>query len=106
MRKKVLVALSVLKRLLQGYHVEGSLYYDKSTGELTFTAYNRLSRDKSLERVVCELEHGKLIETPLRYKFINSVKKSLGQRLVSVIMHRELKTAMDTLEIEEILDHV
>ncbi len=106
MRKKVFVALSVLKRLLQGYHVEGSLYFDKNTGELTFKEYNRQPRDKSQERVVCELEHGKLIETPMRYKFFSSVKKSLGQRLISLIMHRELKTAMDTLEIEEILDNV
>jgi hypothetical protein len=52
------------------------------------------------------LENGWLKESPQRYKFYNSVRKDLGRRMVDVVMHRELKTAMQALEIEEILDNV
>ena len=41
-----------------------------------------------------------------REKFWESVRKDLGRRLVDVVMHRELNTAMQALEIEEILDRV
>ena len=56
--------------------------------------------------MVCQLENGWLKESPQRYKFYNSVRKDLGRRMVDVVMHRELKTAMQALEIEEILDNV
>ena len=47
-----------------------------------------------------------LKESPQRYKFYTSAKKTLGRRLVDVVMHRELKQAMSVLEIEEIMDNV
>ena len=75
------------------------------TGRLTFKAYNRQPRDRH-ERVICQLENGWLKESPQRYKFYTSAKKTLGRRLVDVVMHRELKQAMSVLEIEEIMDNV
>ncbi len=107
MRKYIFIlnAIIVMAKLLEGKRVEGVLYIDQDTGKLTFKAYNRQPRDRQ-ERVVCQLENGWLKESPLCYKFYNSVKKSLGRRLVDVVMHRELKTAMQALEIEEILDNV
>ena len=101
----ILNALELMKLLLMGKRVEGVLYIDQDTGKLTFKAYNRKPRDRH-ERVVCQLENGWLKESPQRYKFYNSVKKVLGRRMVDVVMHRELKTAMQSLEIEEILDNV
>ena len=94
-----------MTKLIAGKRVEGVLYIDEETGRLTFKAYNRQPRDRH-ERVVCQLENGWLKESPQRYKFYNSVRKDLGRRVVDVVMHRELKTAMQTLEIEEILDNV
>ena len=101
----VLNAINVMAKLLKDKRVEGVLYLDQDTGKLTFKAYNRQPR-QSQDRVVCQLENGWLKESPQRYKFYNSVRKDLGRRVVDVVMHRELKTAMQTLEIEEILDNV
>ena len=101
----ILNALELMTKLIAGKRVEGVLYMDEETGRLTFKAYNRQPRDRH-ERVVCQLENGWLKESPLRYKFYNSVRKDLGRRVVDVVMHRELKTAMQALEIEEILDNV
>ena len=101
----VLDALELMTKLIVGKRVEGVLYMDENTGRVTFKAYNRQPRQRH-ERVVCQLENGWLKESPQRYKFYNSVRKDLGRRIVDVVMHRELKTAMQTLEIEEILDNV
>ena len=105
MRKYVEFPMEAIDRLMSDKCVEGSLRRDKQTGRIIFKAYNRQPRDRH-ERVVCQLENGWLKESPQRYKFYNSVKKDLGRRLVDVVMHRELNTAMQALEIEEILDRV
>ena len=101
----ILNALELMTKVIAGKRVEGVLYMDEETGRLTFKAYNRQPRDRH-ERVVCQLENGWLKESPLRYKFYNSVRKDLGRRMVDVVMHRELNTAMEALEIEEIMDNV
>ena len=107
MRKYIFIlnAVIVMAKLLEGKRVEGVLYLDQDTGKITFKAYNRQPRDRH-ERVVCQLENGWLKESPLCYKFYNSVRKDLGRRLVDVVMHRELNAAMQVLEVEEILDRV
>ena len=107
MRKYIFIlnAIIVMAKLLEGKRVEGVLYIDQDTSKLTFKAYNRQPRDRQ-ERVVCQLENGWLKESPQRYKFYNSVRKDLGRRLVDVVMHRELNSAMQVLEVEEILDRV
>jgi hypothetical protein len=105
MRKYVEIPMEAIDRLMGDKCVEGSLRRDKQTGRIIFKAYNRQPRDRH-ERVVCQLENGWLKESPQRYKFYNSVRKDLGRRMVDVVMHRELNTAMQALEIEEILDRV
>ena len=99
MRKFVEIPLEVLERLVEGKCVEGSLRRDEWTGKVTFRAYQRQPRERH-ERVVCQLENGWLKESPQRYKFYNSVRKDLGRRIVDVVMHRELNTAMEELEID------
>ena len=107
MRKNIWImnALEQMTKLIAGKRVEGVLYIDEETGRLTFKAYNRQPRNRH-ERVVCQLENGWLKESPQRYKFFSSVKKALGRRMVDVVMHRELKSSMEVLEVEEILDRV
>ena len=102
MKKFVDLEVEVVDRLKNDKFVEGSLHKDKETGKIVFRAYQRQPRNRH-ERVVCLLENGWLKESPLRYKFYNSVRKDLGHRIVNVVMHRELNTAMQTLEKEEIL---
>ena len=104
-KKYVEIPMEVMERLVEGKCVEGSLRRDKWTGKVTFRAYQRQPRNRH-ERVVCQLENGWLKESPQRYKFYNSVRKDLGRRMVDVVMHRELNTAMEQLEIEEILDNI
>ncbi len=104
-KKYVEIPVEVMDRLVTNRCAEGSLRRDPMTGKITFRAYQRQPRDRH-ERVVCQLENGWLKESPLRYKFYNSVRKDLGRRVVDVVMHRELNTAMEQLEIEEILDNV
>ncbi len=102
MRKYVEIPFEVMERLAGGKCVEGSLRRDEWTGKVTFKAYQRQPRQRH-ERMVCLLENGWLKESPQRYKFYNSVRKDLGRRIVNVVMHRELNTAMQALEIEEIM---
>jgi hypothetical protein len=105
MKKFIEIPMEVLMRLTDGKCVEGSLRRDKKTGRLLFRAYIRQHRLNN-ERVICHLENGWLKESAQRYKFFNSVKKDMGRRLVDVVMHRELKQAMQVLEIEEIMDNI
>ena len=105
MKKYIEISEEVLAHLVDGKCVEGSLRRDEWTGRITFKAYNRKSPFRH-DRVICQLENGWLKESPKRIKFYNSVKKTIGQRLVNVVMHRELNTAMNKLEVEEIIDRV
>ena len=106
MRKYIDVSEEALARLVEGKCVEGSLHRDQWTGRISFRAYNRQPQLRRRDRLICRLEHGWLKESPQRIKFYNSVKKDLGRRLTNVVMHRELVTAMNTLEVEELLDNV
>ena len=105
MLRKVEVPEEVLARLLTGKCIEGSLRRDQWTGVVTFKAFNRKPRG-SKDKVICQLENGWLKESPRRIKFYNSVKKELGRRMVDVVMHRDLKSAMEVMEIQEILDNI
>ena len=105
MKKYIEISEEALARLVEGKYVEGSLHRDQWTGRITFRAYNRQPRVRRRDKLVCQLENGWLKESPTRYKFFNSVKKDLGRRLVNLVMHRELTTAMNVLEVEELLDN-
>ena len=105
MLRKVEVPEEVLARLLTGKCIEGSLRRDQWTGVVTFKAFKRKPRG-SQDKVICQLENGWLKESPRRIKFYNSMKKELGRRMVDVVMHRDLKSAMDVMEIQEILDNI
>ena len=99
-------AIELLKKLLNVKRVQGVLYIDENTGKLTFKAYNRKSPKHPKDRLICPLETGWLKESRERIKFFSSVKKELGRRWIDVLMHRDLKQAMDVMEVEEILDRV
>ena len=106
MNKTIFLSDEVIARLTSGKCVEGSLRMNAETGKLTFNAWKRRSPKHSEERIIRHLEHGWLKESAKRIKFFSSVKKELGRRMVDVTIHRELKTAMTTLEVEEILNNI
>ena len=106
MRTNIILTSEAMERLKSGKCVEGSLRMNAETGKLTFNAWKRRSPKHSEERIIHHLEHGWLKESARRIKFFSSVKKDLGRRMVDVTIHRELRTAMSTLEVEEILDNI
>ena len=105
MRKYIEMTEEAIVRLMSGKCVKGALHRDEETGRIVFRAY-LTGKAQSQDRIIRQLEHGWLKESARRYKFFSSVKKELGRRMVDVTIHRELKTAMSTLEIEEILDNI
>ena len=109
MRIEVEVSQEVLAAIMNGKCMEGRLRKQLSSlgthQVIGFTPYNRKPRG-SQDKVICQLENGWLKESPRRIKFYNSVKKELGRRMVDVVMHRDLKSAMEVMEIQEILDNI
>ena len=105
MRKFIEVSEETMVRLMEGKYVEGSLHVDEMTNKVVFRAYNRLSRQPGYrDRLIAQLEHGWIKESSQRYKFYNSVRKDIGVTKVSVVMHRELGTAMEEVKMDRMLD--
>ncbi len=109
MRIEVEVSQEVLAAIMNGKCVEGRLRQQLSSlgthQVIGFAPYNRKPRG-SQDRLICQLENGWLKESPKRIKFYNSVKKVLGRRMVDVVMHRDLKSAMEAMETKEIIDNI
>ena len=102
----ILNALVAMTRLENGLSVEGSLFKDKESGQLSFRPYNRLSKMPGYvppSVVLYETPNGSLRQTALRNKIIVSVKRSLGQiRGAAEIMAqaRELTDYLKSLNIK------
>lgn len=104
MRMNIEISEEVLNRLMEGKCVEGSLRVDEFTNNLKFRPYNRLSRQPGYrDRLIAQLEHGWIKESAQHYKFYNSVRKDIGVTKVSVVMHRELGTAMEEVKVDRML---
>jgi len=98
--RRIEITNEVLVRLMEGKCVEGSLRIDGETGRMVFRAYNRQVRKRVRNRLICQLEHGWLMESAERYKFYCSVRKDIGAFKVDTIMRRELNEAMNALTFE------
>lgn len=75
-------AIAVMARLENGLSVEGRLFKDRESGQLSFRPYNRLSRVPGYvppSVVLYETPNGSLRQTAKRNKILVSVKRSLGQ---------------------------
>ena len=84
--------------MLNGIKVAGRMWLEKTTeGNVVpvFQRYNRKKRRK--EKVIIQLEHGWLKESPNLIKFYNAVNKNLDLATIDHVMKRELKTAMRAL---------
>ena len=94
MIKKIEINTEVLKKVSDGKCVEGSVRIDAETGKLTFVAYNRISRNhRKCDILIKQLEHGWLKESPLRYKFFQSIPKNIGIACIQRVLDRELSLA-------------
>ena len=108
MKKVIEISEEAWALLESGKYVVGSLHKQtefKKCKTIVFNMYHRMSRRKK-DRLIRELENGWIRESPKCYKFYSSVKKALGFRLVNVAMTRDLKDAMNALEVEDLLSKV
>ena len=88
----------VFADMLNGIKVAGRMWLEKTMdGNVVpvFQRYNRKKRRK--EKVICQLEHGWMKESPKLIKFYNAVNKNLDLATIDHVMKRELKTAMRAL---------
>ncbi len=98
--------LSVLEKLEVEKRVEGVLFVDKSTGRITFKAYNRKPIKRMRDRLIRVLEHGWVKESTERIKVYDSIPKVLGTARVMSVLDREMDTAKDALIDRELIEFV
>ena len=98
MIKKIFIQDDVIKNVKKGKYVDGSLHFNKETGELSFRAFNHSKRAKKPDTLICETETGWLKESAQRLKFFSSVKKSLSVSRVYQAMDDDLFEAMQVLK--------
>ena len=104
MRKYIEINEEVLKSIMEGKFVQGSLHYNEQAKRIEFTGYKRKKRGKDL--VLAVLEHGWLKESPKRVKYYISLKKSIGTARMIAAMERENRVASSHLMDREIVDRV
>ncbi|MBO5613495.1 MAG: hypothetical protein J5905_03215 [Prevotella sp.] len=90
MIKKIFIQDEIVKNVKKGKYVDGSLHFNKETGELSFRAFNHSKRAKRPDILICETETGWLKESAQRVKFFSSVKKSVGTKIIHSAMERDL----------------
>lgn len=98
--------LSVLEKLEVEKRVEGVLFVDKSTGRITFKAYNRKPMKRMRDRLIRVLEHGWVKESTERIKVYDSIPKVLGTARVMSVLDREMDTAKDALIDRELIEFI
>ena len=86
-------ASELLDSIVAGKRVEGALFKDKSTGQLTFKAYKRKAPRRRADRLLRYLEHGWVKESTERIKVYESIPKVLGAPRVLTTLERETKEA-------------
>ena len=108
MRKYIMVlnAIELLEKITGGKRVEGVLFKDEDTGVITFKAYNRKSKKRRRDRLICNLEHGWVKESKERIKVYESIPKVVGTARVMKALDREIGDAKDALMVREIIDRV
>ena len=98
MIKKIFIEDDVVKKVKKGKYVDGSLHFNKETGELSFRAFNHSKSAKRPDILICETSTGWLKESAQRLKFFSSVKKTLSASKVHDVMDDDLFDAMQVLK--------
>jgi hypothetical protein len=97
MKKLVLIDEEVLVRLLEGKHVEGSLFRDKWTGIITFNAYKRLVKKRVKDVLIKKTPWGWLKGSAERNKRYTSMPNDLTLDEQLEIMNQENELAKRAL---------
>ena len=77
MKKYIEIPAEALENIENDKYVKGSLHKCKLTGKIVFRAYNRLSRKKR-DRIIRQLENGRLKESATRIKIYSAGEEGLG----------------------------
>jgi predicted nucleotidyltransferase len=108
---KVEISEETWARMLTGKRAEGTIGYDKWTGEADFNAFHRKSREPGYvaERTVLyQTERGHVYMTPKTFGIKVTSRRSLGRKRCAenlLKQARELTDHLrDTKTIEEIMD--
>ena len=104
MRKYIEIDEEVLKSIMEGKFVQGSLHYNEQAKRIDFNYYKRKERVK--DKLIAAMEHGWLKESTENFKFFISLKKSIGIARVVAAMEREQRTACSHLMDREIVERV
>jgi hypothetical protein len=104
MRKYIEINEEVLKSIMEGKFVQGSLHYNEQAKRIDFNHYKRKERVK--DKLIAAMEHGWLKESTENFKFFISLKKSIGIARVVAAMEREQRTACSHLMDREIVERV
>ena len=102
----VLNAIELLAQLMNAKRVEGVLYMDQNTGQLTFKAYNRQARVREKDRLVKKLPWGWVKESVKNIKVFGSIPKDLGTAQVMAMLDEHNHDAKDALIDREIINFV
>lgn len=97
MRKLVFIEEEVLVRLMEGKHVEGSLFRDKWTGIITFNAYKRLLKKRAKDVLIKKTPWGWLKGSATRHKRYTSMPNDLTLEEQLEIMDQENEMAKRAL---------
>ena len=93
MKVEIELSNDTLQAIMNGKRVEGALRLIPSSGnknmDIVFRAYNRKSGVRRRDRLVCYLEHGRVMESKQRIKVFESVPKRLGAAGVGRVLLRE-----------------
>lgn len=101
----LLDALNLLNKVVnEGRRVEGVLFRDESTGNLTFKPYHRRGLYKMPDRLIARLEHGWVKESTERIKVYESIPKVIGTTRVMTVLEREGKEVKNALIDRELIE--
>ena len=106
MKKLVLIDEEVLVRLLEGKHVEGSLFRDKWTGIITFNAYKRLVKKRVKDVLIKKTPWGWLKGSAERNKRYTSMPNDLTLDEQLEIMDQENELAKRALIESYIIESI
>lgn len=113
MRKfiNILNAIEIFNRLNKGLTVEGSLFIDKETHQLSFNPYKMAKYQpgyyKRLKEVVInETDFGRITETPKTIKHYESYPKRMGVQRMIAAVERSAKDVKNAIMDREIIDRV
>ena len=106
MKKLVLIEEEVLVRLVEGKHIEGSLFRDKWTGIITFNAYKRLAKKRVKDVLIKKTPWGWVKASLNRKKRYTSLPNDLTLEEQLEIMDQENELAKRALIEDYIIEGV